>query len=158
MTNWDEAEDVTAKYLPDLIKKANDGNAHAKRRLLDIFCAMVDASKTPYPELLGYLSQHISEALNGKDAALKLGKALLGGPANRLASPETEFIHEVVAWEVAELRSRGMLREDAVSKVVDDLWELGLDDDAILKAYKKHSKRPEFKWLVKLLLSKKDAK
>jgi len=156
--NWHEAEDATLKALPKTIAEAEAGDPNAKRRLLDIFCAMVDANETPYPELLSYLSRQISAALIGGYATKELGKTLLGGPAHRRAAPETAFIHETVAWRVAELRASGMSREDAVSQTAEDLQELGLDDDAVLRAYKDCSKRADFKRLEKLLLPDKPKK
>lgn len=156
--DWTQAEDVTAKYLPKTIELATKGDPVAKRRLLEIFCAMVDAGETPYRTLLEYLSSAISQALGEKDKVRAIGKALVGAAGRgRQMNPETQFRHWHAAWSVAEFRAGGMSLVDAVSAAADELQGLGLDDDAILTAYKAYNTDERFRQAVAALLSRNDA-
>lgn len=118
-TDWSRADDATLKALPATIARAEAGDPDAKQRLLDIFRAMVDSGRTPYPELLKYLSRHFSEALRSKAPAKVLGKALLGGPAHRRRLPEHDERDEALALAVRELIDAGSAELDAIHSVAE---------------------------------------
>ena len=117
--NWDEAEDVTAKALPKLIEEATAGDRESALRLLDIFCAMVDSGRPPYPELLSYLSGCLAEVLDGGDAnqALSIKK-----PRHRPRGSkglDTRERDELLALEVSELINQGHTWERAMAQVAE---------------------------------------
>jgi hypothetical protein len=88
--NWHEAEDADARAMPKLIEEAKAGNRESALRLLDIFCAMVDSGRPPYPELLSYLSGRLAGVLDGKDANQALG---IKKPRHARVGPKG-WIHE----------------------------------------------------------------
>jgi hypothetical protein len=121
--NWDEAEDVTAKVLPKLIEEAKAGDRAASLRLLDIFCAMVDSGRPPYPELLSYLSGRLAGVLDGKDANQALG---IKKPRHRPRGAkglDTRERDELLALEVSELIDQGHTWETAIDQVAEQYKE-----------------------------------
>jgi hypothetical protein len=111
--DWKGALDVDAEALPKLIERAEAGNHEVALRLLDIFTAMVDSGREPYPELLNYLSKCAAKLLSGaeKDAnkAFNLGK-----PRHRPKTTATRERDEVLAFRVEVLREGGMNRDSAI--------------------------------------------
>lgn len=132
--DWSEAEDATFKALPKTISDAEAGDPNAKRRLLDIFCAMVDAGQAPYPVLLAYVSRRFSQALGSQNAALEVGKVLLGGPSQRRRLLERDERDEALALAVHDLIVSGIPKQVAVEKVAD---EYGFTDGVVDHAWRR---------------------
>ena len=130
--DWEGALDADAEALPKLIERAEAGNHEVALRLLDIFTAMVDSGREPYPELLNYLSRCATKLLSGaeKDAnkAFNLGK-----PKHRPKTTATREGDEVLAFRVEELREGGMNRDSAIEQVAK---QTKLSFDTVLNAYK----------------------
>lgn len=131
--DWETAEDVTAKALPSLIERADKGDVNAKRRLLEIFNAQVDANQTPYSDLLQYLARCFESALESPTAAKTLGQSLLGSPAHRPPSPKTKSRNEAIVLEVALLRAKNISRDAAVEQVAGNY---SLNTETVLEIYK----------------------
>jgi hypothetical protein len=131
--DWKGALDVDAEALPKLIERAEAGNHEVALRLLDIFTAMVDSGREPYPELLNYLSKCAAKLLSGaeKDAnkAFNLGK-----PRHRPKTTATRERDEVLAFRVEVLREGGMNRDPAIEQVAN---QIELSFDTVLNAYKR---------------------
>lgn len=137
---WDKAEDATLKALPNTIRAAEDkknSNPNAKRRLLEIFCAQVDAGKTPYAELLKYLSRQFGEALQSELAAPALAKSLLGGPPNRPPNPEKDMLDEALAVEVHKLVRQGKTELECFFQIAE---EFDVTEDVVSHAWRKYKK------------------
>lgn len=132
--DWKGALDVDAEALPKLIERAEAGDHEAALRPLDIFTAMVDSGREPYPELLNYLSKCFAKLLSGaeKDAnkALNLGK-----PRHRPKTTATRERDEVLAFRVEELREGGMNCDPAIEQVAK---QTKLSFDTVLNAYKQY--------------------
>jgi hypothetical protein len=116
--NWHEAEDADARALPKLIAEAKAGDRAASLRLLDIFCAMVDSGRPPYPELLSYLSGCLADVLDGKDANQALG---IKKPRHRPrgAKGDRRERGQLLALEVSELIDQGHTWETAINQVAE---------------------------------------
>jgi hypothetical protein len=132
--DWEGALDADAEALPKLIERAEAGNHEVALRLLDIFTAMVDSGREPYPELLNYLSRCATKLLSGaeKDAnkAFNLGK-----PRHRPKTTAYRERDEVLAFRVEELREGGMNRDTAIKQVANQIEK---SVDTVLNAYKRH--------------------
>jgi hypothetical protein len=132
--DWKGALDADAQALPKLIEQAEAGGHEVALRLLDIFTAMIDSGREPYPELLNYLSKCFAKLLSGaeKDAnkALNLGK-----PRHRPKATAYRERDEVLAFRVEVLRESGMNRDPAIKQVAE---QAKLSFDTVLNAYKQY--------------------
>ena len=131
--NWHEAEDADARAMPKLIEEAKAGNRESALRLLDIFCAMVDSGRPPYPELLSYLSGRLAGVLDGKDANQALG---IKKPRHRPRGAkglDTRERDELLALEVSELIDQGHTWEKAIGQVAERYKET---HDIVKHAYR----------------------
>jgi hypothetical protein len=130
--DWDQAEDATAKALPKYIRQAEAGDFYADRRLRDIFSALVDSGRSPYPALLEYLSKH---PLPPKR------------PPHRPPSPETERLREEIVWQIEVLRAKGATRLSAILQTSEQVHR---SFDYVESIYKKHATH-EIRHLAKLV-------
>jgi hypothetical protein len=113
----EDHEDLTPKVTPELIARAQNGDADAARRLLEIFWAESDRWDAVPPALGAYIRECVGAFLDmqepGRDASRLYAAFNLTRPRGRPPAPDASDTLLLAAMYFHELCQSGETRDDA---------------------------------------------